>query len=243
MGENVTERIVYYLKIDKAHKEQLGSIRHWDNLKLAVDKGFVWVKDFTEQQIHSTEIQQLPFKEIFFVSEQKLFPFGKRLPIGKAPSFLWTPIAKALKVELPLPNPNFFGLEEKVETRLIPNEEERKGIALLSSLKHLQSYTETAAAIRLKKLSWVLLDTDKVLILGTPLLPLPGTVFWMENKFLIPLGFHLELPILSQFINKKINPNSENWVLWSETGTYSLIPQDALQTLSLGSVRSSTQKL
>lgn len=237
MEGNTTQRLVYFLKIAKAYKNQLGSLRHWGNLKMAIDKEFIWLKDFTEEQIHSIAVKQLPFKELFYVKEQKLFPLGNQLPIGKAPSFLWTPIEKALKVELPLPNPNFFGLEENIEIQIIPSSKERKGIALLISLEDLKNYIETAPSIRLKNLSWIIIEEDKALVIGTPLLPLPGQVFWKDNKFLIPLGFHFDLPILSQFINKKINPEYSNWVLWNKDGSYSLLAQDLFVPLSLSSVR------
>ena len=238
MGENTTHGLVYFLKIDKAYQEHLGNFRHWDNLKWGQDDAFVWLKDFTEAQIHSLAIQQLPFKELFYVQNQQLFPFGKKLPIGKAPSFLWTPIERAISVELPPTNENELPtLEEKVMVNIVPSEIEKQGIALLTELKHLQQYIETAPAIRLKKLSWLMIDHSKALVLGTPLLPLPGQVFWADNKFLLPLGYHFELPILSQYINKKVNPDYENWILWDKTGSYSVIPQEQIQRLSISSVR------
>ena len=239
MGTDTSNSVmpVFWLKIKSAYKDQLGSIRHWGNLKMAVDGEVVWLKGFTEEQINDSLIQQLPFKERFYVSDKKLFPLGKKLPIGKAPSFLWTPINKALRVDLPLPNPNYFGIEEDLIIRLIKSEKEREGIALLVDVQQLKLYVEQAAAIRLKSLSWVLIGKSKALVVGTPLLPLPGTVFWKDNKFLMPLGRRFELPILSQFIQQKIDPVSEHWILWNDDGSYIAILQDDFVPLTISSLR------
>jgi len=71
---------VFFLKINSAYKEQLGSIRHWANIKMAVDGEDIWLKDFTEKQINDIVIQQLPFKERYYVLDKKMFhPLDMRL--------------------------------------------------------------------------------------------------------------------------------------------------------------------
>lgn len=228
---------MYLLEIDKNHKELLASIRHWENVKIAFSETTIWLKDFTLEQINASDLQQIPHLIFYEVKENLLFLRGSVLPSKKAPSaLLWSPIKRALPVELPSLNHNFFGIQEKVAVQIIKSEIEREAFALLTSIATAKEYIENAPEIRLKPLHWTVLE-DKILFIGTPLLPIKGTTFWKNTEAFLPTGFDFELPILSDVIANRINANRENLALWESDSSCVLIPKNSVKPLSISSFR------
>lgn len=243
MAQDASNDINYYLVIDGIHKADLANIRHWNNLKIAFDENRVWVKDFSYAQINSIEVKSIPYKKSFYAKHGKLFLQGSLLPDRNIPSLLWTPIDRAIPIRLPSFNHNYFGVQEKVPINLVPSDREEEAVAMITGIVALQQYIETAPAIRLQKLMWVILDNDKVLLHGRPLLPIAGNVFWKQKDFLIPAGFNFDLFLLIDPLNNLINPKNNYLVVWDTVGTYFLVDKNDMQPLSISSFRSSHQYL
>ena len=237
MAQNAANHLIWMLAISKEHKEDLGSIRHWNNLKMGVDGDTIWVRDFTTSQIASIEVKTIPFKSVYYVKDNKLFPMGSGLPVGNAPALLWTPINRSLPVDFPSLNHHFFGFEAPLNIRLITSEADYPAFAVMAKLEDLGAYIQTAPAVRLQHLDWTILGEAYALILGSPLVPVTGAVFWQKKNFLIPAGYDFELPFLEKSISEGINPDQKNWVLWHNDGTYTLIDKQAARPLSAGAFR------
>ncbi|MBB4801935.1 hypothetical protein HNP37_001996 [Flavobacterium nitrogenifigens] len=228
---------MYFLEINKEHKEFLGAIRHWENLKVAFESDVIWVKDFSFAQISSPEMLQIPYTKLYELKENLLFEKDKLLPLKKLPSgLLWTPILRALPILLPKFNHNFFGINQKVKMTLKPSENTREAYALLVDCEELKTYIESAPKYRLEPLRWIVFD-KKALIIGTPLLPLKGDTYWFENNFLMPSGYDFEWNALTKIMQKKLNPTEENIVLWNTDNTYFNIPIINFKPLSISSFR------
>lgn len=224
-------------EIDKSHKELLGSIRHWENVKIAFTETAIWLKDFSLDQINNADLQQIPHLVSYEAKDNLLFLRGSLLPTKKVPSaLLWSPIKRALPVEVPSLNHNFFGIHEKVDVKIVRSEIEKEAFALLSSIATAKEYIETAPEVRLKNLEWTVLE-DKVLLFGTPLLPIKGVAFWKNKNAFLPAGFDYELPILSDIIDKKINADGQNYMLWQSDSSCVLIPKSGIKPLSISSFR------
>lgn len=228
---------MYFLEINKEHKDFLGSIRHWDNLKVAFETTVIWVKDFSFAQISSPEMLQIPYAKIYELKDNLLFEKDKLLPSKKLPSgLLWTPILRALPVALPKFNHNFFGIDQRINMILKPSEDTKEAYALLVDYEELKSYIESAPKFRLEPLRWVVIN-KKALIIGTPLLPLKGSTYWFDNHFLVPSGYNFEWNALTKMIQQKINPSTENMVLWNTDNSFSNIPINTIKQLSISSFR------
>ncbi|MEA9414493.1 hypothetical protein [Flavobacterium sp. PL02] len=228
---------MYFLEIKKEHKDFLGSIRHWDNLKVAFGTDTIWIKDFSLEQIDATEIQQIPYKTIYELKDNLLFEKGKLLPTRKLPSgLLWTPILRALPVSLPKFNHNFFGVDQKLKIVLKHSVDIKEAIALLVDYEELKLYIESAPKYRLEPLQWVVIDKS-ALIIGSPLLPIKGTTYWIDNNFLIPTGYNFEWFALVKILQEKLNPSEENIIFWNTDNSYSIIPKKTIKQLSISSFR------
>ena len=227
----------YYLLINAEHKTHLSAIRSWQNLKIAFDGDQIWVKDFDYVQINALEVKSMPQKSLFYEKDGKLFLLNSALPDRNIPSLLWTALERALPIELPKMNHNFFGIEQKINIKLIPSETEVADNVMITSIERLKNYIATAPSVRLQNIKWALLNDDKVLLFGTPLLPISGETFWQRGDFLLPSGYDFDLYLLSETLNQILNPERENWIVWNTDTTYFSIDKDDLEQLSLGSFR------
>ncbi|PIF30643.1 hypothetical protein CLU81_1083 [Flavobacterium sp. 9] len=228
---------MYFLEIKKEHKDFLGSIRHWDNLKIAFEADVVWVKDFLQEQINAPEIQQIPYKKVYELKENLLFEYGNLLPSKKLPSgLLWTPILRALPVSLSKFNHNFFGIDHQLQITIKASEEVKEACALLVDYDELKLYIETAPRYRLESLQWIVIDKS-ALIIGNPLLPIKGKTYWLADNFLLPTGYNFEWFALAKTFQEKLNPSGENLILWNTDNSYSSIPKIKIRPLSISSFR------
>lgn len=226
----------FLLEIPAVHKELVGQIRHWDNLKAAFDGDSLWIKEINPEQAESALIKGLPYSKVYYAKSGLLFLKDSLLPVKKMPQLLWSPLAYALPVSLPSLNHNFFGIEQKITIKMVPSQQEQPTYAVWIDKKVAGEYILTAPKVRLNRLKWVDIDHNP-LILGTPLLPVAGRSYWMYNDFLLPTGFEFQLPLLTKVLKQRIDPDNKKLILWLENNTYITIEKEALMPLSISSYR------
>lgn len=73
MAQNASNDIRYFLVLEKSRKDDLAAIRQWNNLKVAFEGDYLWIKDFNFAQIHSSEVKSMPFKTIYDCKQGKLY--------------------------------------------------------------------------------------------------------------------------------------------------------------------------
>ncbi|MDY0930993.1 hypothetical protein [Chryseobacterium sp. CFBP8996] len=238
MAEDSSNSIkTFWAELPKADEDFLGAIRDWKNVQIAMDEEVIWLKGFTDEQAASSEIQQLPNFILYELRDGLLFRKDALVPSKKMrTALLWTPIDKALKLTFPISNNNFFGIDEKIEVKLKPSEEEQPAMALLCSISEIKDVIIATPKFKLEKLDWIVIN-DKALFMGTPLLGFPGKTFWLKDDHLLPTGFDFEFKNLSSLLQRKYNECNEEWLLWSETGSVLNIKKEDLRKLSVSSFR------
>jgi hypothetical protein len=242
MAGNTSNGVNYYLCLPVSHKHLLGALRNWENVKIGYNGDEIWLKDLEVFQAESTEVRTIPRKAVYYARDGKLFLKGSLLPERNIPSLLWTRLERGLQLSLPGHNHNYFGLNHRIEIKLIPSVTEQDAFASMISLKMLQGYLNNAPAVRTSDLRWTIIG-DEAFIAGVPLLPLPGKVFWRRDNQLLPAGYDLELYTLSAKISKMIDPECEHWIIWMETGEHYLIPERAFAKLTRASFRSTVKEI
>jgi len=242
MAEDPFNDVTWLLEIEQQHLDYLGPIRHWEHLKMAASPGRYWISGLTADQLDLPEIKSIPFKHLYFEKGQFVFHRDGLVPVKKLPELLvWTPLEKGLPLDLPSFNHNYFGITEKLTMRLVPSGKEEEPTALLTPIDTLKNYILRAPAVRLKPLSWVI-PGDQALILGRPLLPLPGESFWQKGDVLLPAGLDWEWPVLEPALNRELNPDGDHTLLWDKDGQYMRIEKTRWRRLSISSFRLSTTK-
>jgi hypothetical protein len=234
LTQGVTE---YWLRLPSKYKEKLAQIRVWKSLRIATDGDDIWVRGIPPSQLHSEEIRSIPFKKIYFQHENALFLLDGNLPEERLKtSLLWSPIDKALPVETPDYNFNYFGIQETIDFRMVPSTVEREAAAQLIPLSVLDVAIPKMPAVRLQHLQWTLIEKQALLI-GSPLLALPGKVFWQSENFLLPTGYDFEYPELRTYFHQNVNPNGEYIIVMQTDGTYFKISKENIQKLTISGYR------
>lgn len=238
MAEDPSKRIKdFWAELPRADEDFLGSIRDWKNVQIALEDEVIWLKGFTEEQVVSSEIQQLPDFLLYELRDGLLFKKDALVPSKKMrTALLWSSIDKALRLVFPPSNQNFFGINEKVEVKLKQSNEEQPAAALLSSISEIKEMIIALPKFKLEKMDWIIID-DKALFLGTPLLSFPGKTYWEKDGHLLPTGFDFEFKNLSSLLQRKYNEIQEQWLLWQEDGSYLSIDKKDLRKLSASSYR------
>ncbi|MEC3876925.1 hypothetical protein [Chryseobacterium salviniae] len=238
MAKDTSEHIKeFWAEIPRKDEEYLGSIRDWQNVQVAPEQDVIWMKGFTGEQAASPEIQQLPNFILYELRDGLLFRKNALVPSKKVrTALLWTTIDKALRLTLPQSNNNFFGIDEKVKVTLKPSEEEHPAFALLSSVGEMKDFIIAQPFFRLEKISWIMID-DKALFLGNPLLSFPGKTFWESNGHLLPAGFDFEFKNMSSLLQRKYNAALDQWLLWNEDASVTVINKSDFRKLSASSFR------
>ncbi|MBL0912957.1 MAG: hypothetical protein IBJ09_11350 [Bacteroidia bacterium] len=242
MAANPADDLTHFMRIGTEQADLLGRIRHWSNLKIAFDGNDIWVRDLSAEQLQSTDIRSIPSKKLYYQSGRNLFPEGSLLPETTVPTVLWTPIERGLPLQLPARTP-IAAVTETIRIQLVPSEEEYEAFALLTDVTALEKYMHSAPAIRLQNLQWTLAGAHKALITGTPLLPLPGNVYWRRNNQLLPAGYDLEWQVLGDVINRRLDPDNDSWIVWDEPGSWFRVAKKDIKPLRTGSFRLSIETM
>lgn len=243
MAEDSTKSIVYIVEMQAAQMADLAHIRHHEHLRIAQEGSSIWIKGFTSQEINSTDIQSIPFKTIYTLKDQQLYPLGALLPIKKIPSALmWVALERMIPVALPAYNNNYFGLNQTIKLELIPSENEQVVSVLLVSLQNMEEFIGSASADRLSPISWCLVGQNALLV-GKPLLPISGETYWIKDNFILPAGYDFNYPAISQTMNEKFNATGFNYILWKKDNTCIVIAKSAFTKLTRGSFKLTAAKM
>lgn len=227
----------FWAEIPRTGEDFLGSIRGWKNVQVALEEDVIWLKGFTGEQTVSPEIQQLPDFLLYELREGLLFRKDALVPTKKIRTgLLWNPIDKAFQLTFPPSNNNFFGIDEKIEIKLKPIEEEHSVTALLCSIKEIREAIVALPKFKLQKTDWIVIN-NQALFIGEPLLSLPGKTFWSKDGHLLPSGYDFECKNLSSLLQRKYNTGRDHWLFWNESGSVLSLDKEDFRKLSVSSFR------
>lgn len=214
------------LVLAKKDKDALGAVRCHPNARAAADGDFIWVRGFPIGENIDLKIKQLPAIHTYYLGEDDLlFPPNASTPSAKLQRLPWVALQSFVTIEVPVAA--YPGrLQTKHTVRLVPSENAHEGSALLTNLDEWKKYAETAPLSRLKRLKFAVSDENKVVILGTPIAPIPGKELWMRDGILLPCGFDFEIPLVSSFVNKKLNPENDSVLVFEKENDWEKIPLD-----------------
>jgi hypothetical protein len=227
----------HIIVLQKKDKQALGAVRCLSGLLAAVEYDLIWVRGIFAAGDADKKIRQLPAIRSFTLDEQEsLFPVGSLTPVGKLREMDWEPLEDFIGLEIPtsaMPGQ----VTEKYWPGLIASSRVAEGNALLTSLDVWRSYAETAPQARLEKIRFAASANKQVILLGTPLPPVPGKEYWMNNNILLPSGLDFEIPVVSALIAKKFNPANDHILLFDDDGSWDKIAADSFVPVTRSAVR------
>ena len=227
------------LVINKKDKEILGTVRAHEQIRLAESAEWLWLRcPLTEEALPAAEaMRQLPAHTAYILQEEnKLFPRGGKTPVALLQEMKWVPIRKFLSLELPvaaMPG----RVEQKCTIELVASDRREEGRALLTSMEHWSTYAEIAPEIRLRQLRFAVSENSSVLIMGTPLPPVPGQEYWLQEGNLLPAGYDFRFSIAAPLIAARLNPQHKHLLLFYPDGNWEAIPSEAFVPATRSGVR------
>ncbi|MDQ1094984.1 MULTISPECIES: hypothetical protein [Chryseobacterium] len=238
MAKDPSEHIKeFWAEIPRMNEDHLGTIRDWKNVQVALEDEVLWLKGFTDEQADSPALRQLPDFVLYELRNGLLFRKDALVPSKKVrTALLWNRIDKFLCLTFPIANHNFFGIDRKIEVKLVPGQDEHPATALLCPMAEIRKSLITVPKFKLERLDWIVID-DQALFIGTPLLGFPGKTYWSKDGHLLPAGFDFEFKNLSLLLQEKYNADSEAWLLWNEDGSVLSLNKNNFRNLSLSSFR------
>jgi len=226
----------WVFQLSKDDYESLGPVRCMPGLQAAMEENKIWLRGITADVVPDVSLLKLPLKKTFLLDEQdNLFLTVAVTPVEKLPTLNWQPVASFINIEAPvsaLPGKT----NNKIRIQLKNSNEERAGIALLTSLSAWKSYAETAPDIRLKALRHAVSENEEVLITGTPLPPLPGQEYWSYKNILLPSGYDFDIPVMASLISQQWQNNDDIIVVDASAG-WQRIPTSYFVQATRSSIR------
>lgn len=228
-------------RLDQKDRNVLGTVRCVKGLQAAEDDGSIWLRGLADTAELNKEVRQLPFKSTFILDQQnRLFIPGRLTPEALLKEMDWQPLASFIPVALPvsaMPGKT----EERIRIRLIPSDEAKAGAVLLTTLAHWKAYAETASAARLSRLQFAVSETNKVLVRGQPLPPLPGSEYWLEQDSLLPAGYRFEISLAAGFVSEEYNKTGDSLLLFDTDGSCQKIAKSCFVPAKRSAVRLTKQ--
>ena len=223
-------------------KEALGAVRHYSSITVAEAEGHIWLRGIPLQN-EDNNLRQLPALYTYKLDENNnLFPLNKVTPVGKLPATDWLRLSDFLPVSLPVsgfPGSN----QQAVTVKLVPSLQSSAAVALLTPLQIFARYAETAPLIRLAQTRFAVSAGKEALIIGEPLLPIPGRTLYKSNKLLIPCGWDFELPVVASLIEKKLKQADHGYMLFDTTGNWEFIDRINFIETSRSAIRLTMAKV
>lgn len=228
------EHVLYLATSDPA---ALAAVRAVPGLQAAAGAGGLWLRGLPAAELLPLPLRALPAAGRYRLdAEGRLFAEGQATPARLLPPLSWQPATALLPLELPTaalpgqPAPRYH-------PRLVPSGRAEAGVGLLTTLPAWLAYAETAPAVRLQPLRFAAADDGRVLVLGTPLPPLPGQELWRSAGLLLPAGYDFEAPLLAPLLARQLNPAGLDALLFGADGEWERIEAAHLLPATRGAVR------
>jgi hypothetical protein len=198
--------------------DALASLRLAEDVEAAVSGSDVWIRSRNTDSAVLAAVASLPASQRFsWTTDNRLLPAGSRLATGRFPAADWHPFSRWLGVALPSAAlPALF--DKKLDLLLVPADQPGEPNALLTTCDIWANWASTAPAARLKPLKFAASFNQRILILGQPAPPIPGTRLIEEQGIICPAGFTWKPAVSPVTIREILGTNQQSYALWDQSG-------------------------
>ncbi|MBO9732259.1 MAG: hypothetical protein J7623_26695 [Chitinophaga sp.] len=221
----------------------LGAVRCLPGLTAAMDRDELWLRGIPYPEEPHPLILQLPALHTWLLNDNaQLFPMGKLTPVATLKQLNWISLPELLPVMLPVSGmPALLPAREPVQ--LAPSAEPQSGNALLTTFDNWYQYANMAPATRLQALSFATSADRQVLIMGSPLPPIPGQEYVLQEQLLLPAGYSFTPPGITTIVNQQLNAAQTDLLLFRTNGHWERIPTTAFVKADRSAVRLTQKEL
>lgn len=216
----------------------LGAIRLVAGLEAGLVNGEVWVRGPKLKPPGEEAVRRVPWEERYEVIDGGLRRMERRLSDERLPSVSWVSLAAFLGARLP--TPIAAGMPPvKMAIELRPATTAGEPNLLEVARQDWIAYVETAPEIRLRRLVFAVneSDSERVLVRGFPLPPLPGCQFVEAELVAKPAGFHWYPPVVAKTVRMTLGADEAELVILRTDATWSRVPRSAWIAATRSAVR------
>jgi MoxR-vWA-beta-propeller ternary system domain bpX2 len=191
LGADVNTTATWAIRLRDADASGAARLRQIAKIEICEQAPFVWLRGESMNERLELALRKLPGAERFAVLDDgQLRPLGRRVPCGTLPHGQWIALEQWATLQV---QPAAFAGDLSIRTavRLVRSFEETEATALVADLLVWTRYAAVAPEVRLGPLWFAVAADGRVLIRGTPLPPLPGMRYVVQDGIARPCGYAL----------------------------------------------------
>jgi len=219
------------LVVSRDSAPALARLRRIPRLEVYEGSGEIWLRgDETTDEINR-QLQLVPGgRRLAIQGDGQTIAHGRRVPLGYLPDGPWTPLAEWLRVTLPAvcsPSADHRDAEmARVRLTLVPSGQVREASLLETSLASWQRYVATAPQWRIDRWTFVASRDGQVLVRGTPLPPIAGTQWVLEEGIGVRAGLAWSPPLDARTLRQVLQLAAGESALLRSDGSWDRIAAD-----------------
>jgi hypothetical protein len=201
----------------------------------------LWLRGPAGESELELELRKLPAEfRSEWLPDGRLRPLESRIPSLVLPALRWEPLRKWLAVELPAANwPGERG--DPVSLRLARSAEEAPANVLRTRLVDWLEFAQSAAEVRLQRLTFAVSAERQVLVRGTPLPPLAGERFVERAGIAVPAGLGWQPAVSVEVIRRVLGVAEGGFVLWEPDNTVTRLHPEQFVAATRRAVRATAE--
>lgn len=167
---------------------------------------------------------------------ERLIPVGGTLPVAAAPTGPWVLLADWLPLEPPsslLPG----RVAGRLGVSLWRSGGEQPAAAVLTDLRTLTSWAESASRGRMGVLKFAASGGGRVLVCGSPLPAVSGRPFYCQGALLLRCGWEFAPPLRADWVERSLSLPRDATALVHEDARVEVICQEGFAPLTLAALR------
>ncbi len=218
----------------------LAGLRLQPGLEVCAQHEEVWLRGTAPSESLDEKLACIPGEHFAIVDDRLLVPRGKILPVAVLPEANWVAIRQWLEPAAPtaaLPG----HIPQRLAIRLVRCATPLPANALLTTADLWQQYAATAPGVRLRALRFAQAANGQVLIVGSPLPPLPGTRYVEVAGIALPAGFACEPAVDPAVLGRLLVLDAGDIALFNQEARYQRIAAEHFVRARRSAVRMSAE--
>lgn len=211
--------------------------------RLAVHEGAaeIWLRGSDLDDELDRQLRLVPGgQRLSVLDDGQTIPESRQVPLGHLPAGNWTPLAEWLVITFPVVQPSRVSIGP-VALSLVPSGLVREPSLLETSLASWRQYVATAPQWRIDRWAFVASRDGQVLLRGTPLPPIAGTQWVVEEGVAVPAGFAWSPPIDARALRQVLKLADGQSVLLRPSGSWERIDEEDWTRASRSAVHATSE--
>lgn len=237
----------WVLSVPPSSAAWLSLLRYQAGVGICEQEEVLWLqgKSLNDDLVRS--IARIPGATLFNVLQDgQLVRQGELVPTSRVVSGPWQLFDEWFRQAISLPSgltsaPKTLDITNALEIQLVRSSLPREATLLQTTLDKFQAYVSDAPQWRLERWKFAASADGLVIILGTPLPPLPGNLWVVENDIAVPAGFCWNPAVAGATLRRVLGLQPGCLALLHQDRTWELLPQEAWVHCTRSAVRLTVQ--